>query len=215
MGRRFFRRYRSHRHLQASADNFSNVTHRHSFFGHGVIPRAFFQILQGQPVETSRIEDMHCRPAVASVANVSGYTLLAGQFNGIRDESLLYGVVNLRKAHYPYAEALCREGIRRQLRGHARNRVCAIRSILLCRRAARRTIRYPGSGGNKQGPVGACQCGAQNLYGAPVHLANFLELRKVMDKGRVDHAVRHSSTRAEAFVVIQIAAMHLGACGRK
>ena len=78
MSRRFFRRYRLHRHLQASANNFSNVSHRHALFGHGVIPRALFQILQGQSIKTGGIEDMHCRPAVATVGDVGGYALLRG-----------------------------------------------------------------------------------------------------------------------------------------
>lgn len=53
------RGYRNDRHLQASADDFRNVAQRHSLFGNCVIPRACFQLLQRQPVETSRIEDVH------------------------------------------------------------------------------------------------------------------------------------------------------------
>jgi hypothetical protein len=44
---------------------------------------------------------------------------------------------------------------------------------------------------------------------------NFLELRKIVDEGGVDHAVRHGRSFAEAFEVGKIAAMHLGAGGRK
>ena len=36
-----------------------------------------------------------------------------------------------------------------------------------------------------------------------------------MNEGRVDYAIRHGCAFAEAFEVIQIAAMHLGARGHK
>src|SRR5260370_41069363 len=85
MGGRPFGRYGNHRHFQTSADNFSNVAHRHALFGHGVIPRAFNQLLERQPVETSRIENVHRRPAVASITHIGGYTLLASELNRIRD----------------------------------------------------------------------------------------------------------------------------------
>jgi hypothetical protein len=82
MGRSLFRRCGNDRHFQASADDFGNVAHGHSFFGHCVIPRAFlklllFQVLEHQPVAASRIEDVHRRPAVASVAHISRHALLA------------------------------------------------------------------------------------------------------------------------------------------
>jgi hypothetical protein len=34
-------------------------------------------------------------------------------------------------------------------------------------------------------------------------------------EGGVDHAVRHRGALTEPFEIIQIAPMHLGACGRK
>ncbi len=180
-----------------------------------MIPRAFLQLLQRQPVETSRIENVHRRPAVATITHIGGYALLASEFNGISDEPLLDGVVNLGKAHHPHAQALCRERSRRQLRGHARNRVGAIRRILLCRRAARCTVRNARPGRDEQRPVGAGQRRAQGLDGVSVYLTNFLELRKVVNEGRVDHTVRHGRALAQAFEVIKIAAMYLGARGRK
>src|ERR1700733_8798810 len=56
MGRGLIQGYGNDRHLQAPADDFRNVAQRHSLFGNGVIPRAWYQLLQRQPVETSRIE---------------------------------------------------------------------------------------------------------------------------------------------------------------
>ena len=79
---RFFRRYRFHRNLQSPANDFSNVSHGYAFFGHGVIFCARFHILQDQSIKTRGIEDMHCRPAVASFADIGGYAFLACQING-------------------------------------------------------------------------------------------------------------------------------------
>jgi hypothetical protein len=70
-------------------------------------------------------------------------------------------------------------------------------------------------GGDEQRSVGADERRGQGLYGAPVHLANFLELRKVVNDGCMDHAVRHGCALARAFEIIKIAAMRLGARGQK
>ena len=50
---------------------------------------------------------------------------------------------------------------------------------------------------------------------APVYLANFAEPREIVNEGRVDHAVRQLRALAQAFEVVNIAAMHLGSRGRK
>ncbi len=88
-------------------------------------------------------------------------------------------------------------------------------SSLPRRRAARCTVRHARPGGDERRPAGAGQRRAQGFYDAPIHLANFLELRKVVNEGRVDHAVRHGRALAQAFEVIKIATMHLGPRGRK
>ena len=90
-----------------------------------------------------------------------------------------------------------------------------VRGILFCRRAARRTVCHARPGGDEQRPVGAGQRRAQGLNDAPVYLANFLELREIVNEGSVDHAVRHGRALAQAFEVIKIAAMHLSARGHK
>ncbi len=81
-----FRRYGNDGYFQSPADDFSNLAHRHALFGHSVIPRACFQILKRQSVKTGRIENMHGRPAVASIADISGYALLPSKFDCISDQ---------------------------------------------------------------------------------------------------------------------------------
>jgi hypothetical protein len=55
----------------------------------------------------------------------------------------------------------------------------------------------------------------QGLDGSPVDLAYFLELREIVNEGRVDHTLRHGRAPAEAFEVSKIATMHLGARGQE
>jgi hypothetical protein len=93
--------------------------------------------------------------------------------------------------------------------------VGALRGILFCRRATRRTVCNTRPGGDEQWPIGSGQRRAQGLYDAPVYLANFLELREIVNEGRVDHTVRQGRPFAQAFEVSKIAAMHLGARGHK
>src|SRR6201987_6432311 len=66
------------RHLQASANNFSDFPHRYSPLGDRVVPAASLVLLQRKPVEASNIEDMRRRPAIESLANVRRGPLFTG-----------------------------------------------------------------------------------------------------------------------------------------
>src|SRR6202162_5054444 len=59
-----------HGHLQAPADNLSDLPHRYSLFSDRVVPAARFALLQRKPVEMSNIENMRRRPAIESLANI-------------------------------------------------------------------------------------------------------------------------------------------------
>jgi len=69
----------------------------------------------------------------------------------------------------------------------------------------------PSPGGDDQGAVGANQCGTESLDDPPVGLTVCGELREVVVKSGVDHTVRHRCSTAQAFQVVQVAAMHLRA----
>ena len=97
---RLFGREADDRHFQASTDDFSDVPNRYAFFSDRVISRARISLLQGEPIETGDIEDVRRRPAVESVADIGRDTLFAGEFDGVGDETLLDGVVDLREPHH-------------------------------------------------------------------------------------------------------------------
>ena len=65
------------RQLQAPADGFGNIAHRHAFFGDRVIFRARLRLFQRQPVEARDVRNMRRRPAVASLPDIGGHALLA------------------------------------------------------------------------------------------------------------------------------------------
>jgi len=85
MSWRLLRRQADHRHLQASANDFSDVPKRYSLFRDRVVPAPRFLLLQRQPVETSSIEDVR-RPAVKSVTHKRRDSLLTGQLDHISYE---------------------------------------------------------------------------------------------------------------------------------
>jgi hypothetical protein len=59
------------------------------------------------------------------------------------------------------------------------------------------------------------ELGTQRLDGFSVHLGVLDNPGEVMVEGEMDHGVRASSPGAEAFQIIEVAAMHLGALGGK
>jgi hypothetical protein len=83
------------------------------------------------------------------------------------------------------------------------------RGVFFGRDAARRQQREPG--GNDQRAARAGEFSAERLNGALVDGATLYELREIVNKGGVDHAVRHGGAVAQAFQVVKIASLDLGA----
>src|SRR5258708_39697142 len=104
MSRRFLLREADHGHLQASANDFSDLPHRYPLFSDRVVPAARFALgfvpFQRKPVEMGNIENMRRRPAIESLANVRRSSLFTGQSDRVGDEALLDRVMDLRKTHH-------------------------------------------------------------------------------------------------------------------
>ena len=64
------------RYVQSSADCLCDLPQRHALFGDRVIPGPCGTLLHRQPVERGSIEHVHCRPAVAPIADVRRDTFL-------------------------------------------------------------------------------------------------------------------------------------------
>ena len=71
------------------------------------------------------------------------------------------------------------------------------------------------SRGDDERSVGVFQRAAERLDGASVDLAVLHELREVVDEGAVDHAVRLGRAAAQAFEILEIAALNFCARSRK
>ena len=65
IGLRLFRRDGFDRQIQAPADGFGDIAHRHAFLGDRVIFRASFCLLDRQPVEAGGVEHVRRGPAIA------------------------------------------------------------------------------------------------------------------------------------------------------
>ncbi len=108
--------------------------------------------------------------------------------------------MDLRKAHHRNAHTLrlsCRCGL---FRSDAGNR--GVGRILFGREAIRR-VGDPGSGGDNQRAVGASECCAKRLNGAPIGLADLHEFREVVDERGVDHSFRRGGPAAQASEIFQ------------
>ncbi len=99
MGRSFIRGNGFHRKVQASADGLRNVAASHSLFGHRVVLDTGLLLLQCEPIQAGRVEDVYGRPAVGSIAHIRDYAALACQRDCVCDESLLDRIVHIGKAH--------------------------------------------------------------------------------------------------------------------
>src|SRR3984893_17611054 len=100
MSLRFLLREADHGHLQAPADNLSDLPHRYSFFSDRVVPAASLVLLQRKSVETGNIENMRRRPAIESLANIRRGALFTGNLDSGGDGGLLLGVGRRREAHH-------------------------------------------------------------------------------------------------------------------
>ena len=71
------------------------------------------------------------------------------------------------------------------------------------------------SRGDKQGAIRASEDSAKRLDGAAVHLAVLREFREIMIERRVDHPICGGGAIAQAWQIVEIAAMRLRAEGGK
>ena len=88
MFRRFFRRLTDYRNIQSLTNHFGNLSKRYTFFGNRVITRAGGTFLQREPIKPGRIESMHGRPAIESIAHIRRDTFRARDIDQIRNQAL-------------------------------------------------------------------------------------------------------------------------------
>src|SRR5580693_4692441 len=87
------------------------------------------------------------------------------------------------------------------------------RILFRCERAL--AVKEQGSGSDDQRAVRAREGGSQCLNGASIRLCSRRVVREVVDKGRVDHAVRRDRSAAQALEIFQRTAMYVGSRGGK
>ena len=177
-----------------------------------MVPRPRDALLQDQPVEGGRVEQVDRGPAVEPVARVGGDALGAGQGDQVRDEALLDRVMDLGQAHHLHVAPPLREGGTRQFRRLPRQGVIDI-DVPFGRGPARPGRPQRGARRDDQGPVGPGERAAQGLDGEPVLLAIGHEVREVMVERGVDHAVRPRRPRAQTPRVFETPPVHLDARG--
>src|SRR6202162_4556764 len=167
MSLRFLLREADQGHLQAPADNLSDLPHRYSSSSARFVPAARFAFLQRKPVKTGNIENMRRRPAIESLANIRRGALFAGNLDRVGDEALLHGVVDLRKTHYRHVHTTLRFGIGGGHRQPARIRVVGIEMIFGCG-LTRSSVPHSRSGGDYQWAVRSLERVSESFDGAPV-----------------------------------------------
>jgi hypothetical protein len=168
-------------------------------------------LLKREPVEASSIEPVDRGPTIQPVTDIRGSTLLASYSYKVGYETLFEWIVDLRKAHHPNVYAT------RRHRGG-----CLFRSYAGKRRRGRiffrrgltwHKIPERGSRGDDQGAIGTSEGRAEGFYGSPIYLTDFLDSREVVDKGGVNHTIRHSGSTPQAFEVFKITSMRLSTSG--
>src|SRR5258708_38256164 len=193
MSLRFLLREADHGHLQASANDFSDLPHRYSLFSDRVVPAASFVLLQRKPVETGNIENMRRRPAIESLANVRRGSLFTSHLDRVGDEALLNRVVDLRKAHHRHVHTTLRHGSPGDFRQSTRIRVAGI-EMVFGRGLTWNSVPHSGPGGDRQGSVRSSERVSESFNGAPVFFTDIHELREVVSecaviKGAVNHPI--------------------------
>ena len=76
-------------YLQAPANDFSDSSHGHSFFGDSMILGAGFSFFERQTIETGSVEDVDGGPAIVAVAQIGRGTLFASRGDGVADQPCL------------------------------------------------------------------------------------------------------------------------------
>src|SRR5260370_38315078 len=208
MSLRFLLGEADHGHLQAPADNLSDLPHRYSFFSDRVVPGARFALgfvlFQRKPVKMGNIENMRRRPAIESLANVSRCSLFTGNLDRVGDEALLHGVVDLRKTHYRHVHTTLRYGSGGDFRQPARIRVVGIQIVLGCG-LTRSSVPHSRSGGDHQWAVRSPERVSESFDVAPVLFTDLKELREVVSaecpvvERTLNHPFRSASSPPQPF----------------
>src|SRR3974390_3661452 len=100
MSRCVLARLGHHRDVQASADDFSDVTDRNTFVSDSVIAGSCFAFLQRKPVQSSGVEPMHRWPTIVSFSRIGRNTLFSRNMDESRNEAMIpYTMHRGRKAH--------------------------------------------------------------------------------------------------------------------
>src|SRR5580704_17894809 len=220
MSLRFLLREADHGHLQAPADNLSDLPHRYSFFSDRVVPAASLVLFQRKSVETGNFENMRRRPAIESLANIRRGALFTGNLDSVGDEALLHGVVDLRKAHYRHVHTMLRYSSAGDFRQPARIRVVGIEMIFGCG-LTRSSVPHSRSGGDYQWAVRSLERVSESFDGAPVLFTDLKELREVVSaecavvESTVNHPVRCGCSAAQTFRLFKASAMRLGSGGNE
>src|SRR5579872_6876948 len=219
MSPRFLLRDADHRHLQASANDFGNLPHRHSLFSDRVVPAASLVLFQRKPVEMSHIEDMRRRPAIESLANVRRGPFITGHLDRVSDEALLDRVVDLRKTHHRHVHTTLQYSSASDFRQPARIRVVGIEMVFGCGMTWN-SVPHSRSGGDYQGTVRSPERVSESFDGAPVLFTDLRELREVASEcavieSTVNHPIRLGRTAAQTFRFFKTSSMHLGSRGNE
>src|SRR5205807_6441295 len=168
-----------------------------------------------EPVEMGSIEPVHRGPAVEPVTHIRRNALFTRDLDETRNEAVITVAMDRwGEAHHRHAHATRRHRSCCLFRSYARNRGGAGSGYIFFDREATRR-EEPGPGGDDQGAVRADERGAESFDGVPVGLTVILELRKVVNEGRVDHAVRSGRSAAKARDIFERTAMHIAPCRGK
>src|SRR5580658_9354208 len=215
MSLRFLLREADHGHLQASANDFSDLPHRYSLFSDRVVPAASFVLLQCKPVEMGNIENMRCRPAIESLVNVRRGPLFTSHLDRVGDEALLDRVVDLRKTHHRHVHTTLRHGSAGDFRQSARMRVVGIEMVFGCG-LTWNSGPQSRSRGDQQGAIRSRERVSKSFDRAPVLFSDIHELREVASaecaviESTVNHPIRLSCSAAQTFRVFKTSSMHPG-----
>src|SRR5580700_1795733 len=181
MSLRFLLREADDGHLQASANDFSDLPHQYSLFSDRVVPAARFVLLERQPVETGNIENVRRRPAIESLANVRRGPLFTGHLDRVGDEALLDRVVDLRKTHHRHVHTTLQYSSASNFRQPARIRVVGIEVVFGCG-LTWNSVSHSRSRGDHEGAVRSPERVSESFDGAPVLFTDIEEFRDVVSE---------------------------------
>src|SRR5271154_94207 len=192
------------------ADDLSDLSSRHTLFGHAVIGRPAGTFLKRESVEMRNIEAMHRGPAVEPVADICGNALFSCDPDQVWHKAVLTVAVDRwRKPHDRCPDSACCQRKSRLLRLAGRIK---IGRILFCRRQA---LALKDDPTDEQRTIRARERAAECLDGTPIRLGNTPIVCEINDNSGVDHAVGSSCSAAKAIEIFERAAMYGGSRRKK